>query len=61
MAELTDARRRANKKWDDANKDRKRYIQKRSVAKSFIKNDSTAEDIDDLQSLLDERRAELKY
>jgi hypothetical protein len=60
MAELSDARRRANKKWDDENKERKRYIQKRSVAKSFIKKDAAVEDLDDLQHLLDERRNELK-
>ena len=34
---ISEARRKANKKWDDKNKDKKKLYQYRSTAKSFIK------------------------
>ena len=41
MAKLSEARERANKKWDDNNKQRKQYINKRSVARNFVKQLAT--------------------
>ncbi|MCU0083152.1 hypothetical protein [Streptococcus danieliae] len=35
---VSESQKRANKKWDDANKERKAYINKRSTARSFVKN-----------------------
>ena len=46
MGELSEARKRANKKWDEANKERKAYIGKRSTAKNFILKLATAEDLE---------------
>ena len=37
MRKLSEAKLRRNKKWDDNNKERKRYINKRSTARNFIK------------------------
>ena len=37
MGKLSEARLRSNKKWDDNNRERKRYINKRSTARSCIK------------------------
>lgn len=56
MAELSEARRRANKKWDEQNKARKAYINKRSTSKSFILNLATEEDLDAILSYVEERR-----
>lgn len=56
MAELSEARRRANKKWDEQNKARKAYINKRSTSKSFILNLATEEDLDAILSYVKERR-----
>lgn len=56
---LSEARRKANAKWDQENKELKRYIVKKSTARSFIKNDATAEDLDELQALIEARRAEM--
>lgn len=53
---LTEARIKANKKWDEENKERKRYINRRSYARSFIKKDANSNDLDELQNLIDERR-----
>ena len=59
MTKLTDARIKANKKWDDKNKDRKAYINKRSTAKNFILKLATAEDLDNMEKYIQERRNEL--
>lgn len=56
MPKLSEARRRANKKWDEKNKERKAYIGKRSAAKNFILKLATEEDLDAILSYVEERR-----
>ncbi|WP_334351668.1 hypothetical protein [Companilactobacillus sp. HBUAS56257] len=56
---LTEARIKANKKWDNKNRDRTRYLNSRSAARGFIKNKSTLDDIKELRILLDTREREL--
>ncbi|WP_057893999.1 hypothetical protein [Lacticaseibacillus brantae] len=58
---LSPARIAANKKWDEANKERKRYIVKRSTAKSFIKNLATLSDLAELTELISTRKIELAH
>lgn len=41
----TEARKRANKKWDAAHKERTRYISRRSTARNFIKNLAAIDDL----------------
>ena len=59
MAELSEARKKANKKWDDKNKARKLYINKRSTTKSFILNLATEEDLEQIEKYIAERRSNL--
>jgi len=56
---LSDARIKANKKWDEENKARKQYLNTRSVARNFIKKRATSDDIEELSQLLAERKIEL--
>lgn len=56
----TAAKAKANKKWNEKNKDRMRYINARSAARSFIRNKSTLDDLQELQKLIDQRRIDLK-
>mgnify|MGYP004702576115 CR=1 FL=1 len=56
---LSEARLQANKKWDKNNKERKKYIVKRSTAKGFIRNYATLEDIAALEALISERKQAL--
>ena len=56
MSKLSEAKLRSNKKWDDNNKERKRYINKRSTARNFIKT-MECEDIPEFEELLKERKA----
>jgi hypothetical protein len=55
MNKLSEAKRKANKKWDDKNKERKAYIVKRSTARNFIKN-MNREDIQEFEQLIQERK-----
>lgn len=56
MSKLSEAKLRSNKKWDDSNRERKRYINKRSTARNFIKT-MEREDIPEFEELLKERKA----
>lgn len=55
MNKVSEAKRKANKKWDDKNKERKAYIVKRSTARNFIKN-MDREDIEEFEQLIRERK-----
>ena len=49
-----------NKRWQEKNKERTKYLQKRSTARGFIKNHATLEDLEELETLLKERYEALK-
>lgn len=59
MAELSEARKRANKKWDEKNKARKLYINKRSTTKSFILNLATKDDLEQIKKYVQQRENKL--
>ncbi len=59
MPKLTEARKKANKKWDENNKDRKNYIVKRSTTKNFILRSATEEDLKNIETYIIERKKEL--
>lgn len=50
----------ANKKWQEKNRERAKYLSNRSVARSFIKNKATIEDLEELKRLIEERETFLK-
>ncbi|WP_270253857.1 hypothetical protein [Lactobacillus johnsonii] len=60
MAKYTEAKAKANKKWNQSNKERVQYINKRSTTKSFILNLATEEDLKNIESYIMERKAKLK-
>ena len=47
----------ADRRWAEANRERRNYLSKRSSARSFIRNWATEEDLDELAALICERRA----
>lgn len=49
---LSDAKKRANKKWNDKNKERMTYIRRRSDSKNFIQKIATEEDLKNSSSIL---------
>ena len=56
---ISEARKKANKKWDDKNKERMKYLRYRSYTKTFISKLSTVEDLDELSALVEERRGKI--
>lgn len=45
----------ANKRWQEKNREKAKYLRNRSTARSFIKNQATLEDIEELQQLIQTR------
>ncbi len=45
----------ANKRWQQKNKEKAKYLHSRSTARSFIKNHATTEDLQELQQLIQQR------
>ena len=50
----------ANKKWQEKNKERAKYLSDRSRARNFLKKSVVLEDIEEFEEILKERRKELK-
>ncbi|MCM1297654.1 MAG: hypothetical protein NC311_19125 [Muribaculaceae bacterium] len=49
----------ANKKWQEKNREKTRYLRDRSTARGFIKNRATLEDLDELEEMIAQRRNEM--
>lgn len=58
MAKVSEAQKRASKKWDRKNKSRRQYINKRSITRNFIKKEAVKEDLDEFKILLKNREKE---
>ena len=59
MAKTSEAQRKANKKWNEKNKDKQRIYQYRSNAKHFILEMASEKDLDNFADYIDQRRTEL--
>ncbi|UTR04683.1 hypothetical protein MM326_11075 [Alkalihalobacillus sp. LMS6] len=46
----------ANKKWQEKNRERTRYLSRRSTTRSFLRKDATIEDIKELEAIIKERK-----
>lgn len=55
MQEKANPQTEANKRWQEKNKEKTKYLRNRSTARSFIKNQATTEDIEELQQLIQTR------
>ena len=49
----------ANKRWQEKNREKARYLRNRSAARNFVKKDATEEDLQELEELIKIRREEL--
>lgn len=59
MPKVSESKRKANDKWDKNNKERKQYINRRSVARNFIKS-MEDEDVPEFKKLMEERISKTK-
>lgn len=55
----SEAQKKANAKWKSKNKDKQQVYRYRSQAKKFIREFATADDLNDLLLLINERRQQL--
>ena len=46
---------KANKKWNEKNREHRNYLTKRSTSRGFIRNHATKDDLLELQELIQER------
>lgn len=60
MGKLSEARIKANKKWDANHRERAAYINKRSAAKNFILKLATQEDLKSMGEYIEERKKYLQ-
>ena len=56
---LSEAKKRANEKWNQNNKERKNYLQDRSKCKNFILKKSTKEDLILIKKWIEEKERQL--
>ncbi|MEE0230124.1 MAG: hypothetical protein UEJ45_06475 [Peptococcaceae bacterium] len=49
----------ADKKWNDNNKEHRRYLTDRTSARRFIRTKATLADLEELQKMMEERKATL--
>ena len=57
---ITEAQKRAQKKYNEANKDKRDRLRLRNATWRFIKNYATLEDIKEMENMLNERESLLK-
>ncbi len=60
MEKLSQARIKANKKWNKNNKEHLLYLNKRSTTKNFILKLATEEDLENIEKYVVERKNILK-
>lgn len=56
---VSEAQKRASKKWSQSNKEKIKVITYRSCAKTFIKRIASVEELDNLVEMIKERKKEL--
>ena len=57
---LSEAKKKANKKWDDSNKEQMKYLRYRSYSKTFITTLANQEDLQVLKDLIKEKEKNFK-
>lgn len=57
---LSDAKKKANKKWNDKNKDKTKIYRYRSSAKKYVRDLASKDDLLELKAMIDERLASVE-
>ncbi|MFB8448987.1 hypothetical protein ACFC3Z_07825 [Enterococcus thailandicus] len=60
MANLSDAQKKAQKRYDEKNREKRTYLAQRSTSRGFIRNKATFEDLAELEQLIAERKRDLR-
>lgn len=55
---LTEAQKRAKEKYNEKNREKTRYYSYKATAKSFIRNNATLKDLEEIKTLIEEIKKE---
>lgn len=59
MSKVSDSQRKAQKKYDENNREKRTYLSQRSTSRGFIRNKATMEDLEELEKIITERKKAL--
>ena len=59
MSKVSDSQRKAQKKYDEKNREKRTYLSQRSTSRGFIRNKATLEDLEELEKLITARKKAL--
>lgn len=59
MSNVSESQKRAQKKYDEKNREKRTYLSQRSTSRGFIRNKATLEDLEELEELIAERKKSL--
>lgn len=59
MSKVSDSQRKAQKKYDEKNREKRTYLSQRSTSRGFIRNKATMEDLEELEELIAARKKAL--
>ena len=59
MSKVSDSQRKAQKKYDEKNREKRTYLSQRSTSRGFIRNKATMEDLEELEKIIAERKKAL--
>lgn len=54
MSNVSESQKRAQKKYDEKNREKRTYLSQRSTSRGFIRNKATLEDLEELAELIEE-------
>ncbi|MES5161096.1 hypothetical protein [Lactobacillus crispatus] len=57
---VSEAQKKATRKWDNKNKARKQYLNRRSVTKNFILKEAITEDLEQIEKYIEQKRKKIK-
>lgn len=59
MSNVRESQKRAQKKYDEKNREKRTYLSQRSTSRGFIRNKATLEDLEELEELITTRKKAL--
>lgn len=59
MSNVSESQKRAQKKYDEKNREKRTYLSQRSTSRGFIRNKATMEDLEELEELIAARKKAL--
>lgn len=59
MSKEKNSQTEANKRWQEKNRERSKYLRNRSTSRSFTRSQATLDDLNELEQLIAQRKKDL--